>query len=131
MHFMHFVIFLVRITGSVGKVKTPVYARSVPSAEKIVVVSDSMAEGSSISIRRRAEQLNISLSTLTRFYWIQRRGTLSPQWIPYQTELPHVGNQLQMTVWSGLWSEGVIGPYILKMKSTKPLPWMVFSIARW
>ncbi|XP_055915177.1 uncharacterized protein LOC129948269 [Eupeodes corollae] len=51
-------------TGSVKDVKTPVHARSARTAENIAAVRDSLAAEPSISIRRRAQQLQLSRSSL-------------------------------------------------------------------
>ena len=53
-------------TGSVGNVKTPVHARPVRSAVNISVVCDSVAEEPPTSTCRRAQQLNISRTSLMR-----------------------------------------------------------------
>lgn len=93
-------------TGSVGNVKTPVHARPVRSAENISVVRDSVAEEPSTSTRRRAQQLNISRTSLMRIlnkdlnlhaYKVQLTQELKPtdhfkrrqyaEWLVEQTEV--------------------------------------------
>ena len=79
-------------TGSVADVKKPIRARAGRSAENIAAVREDVAESPNTSIRRRAQQLQLSATTLHRIlkkdlslhaYKIQLSKNLSQQTVVF------------------------------------------------
>ena len=80
-------------TGSVGDVKTPVYAGIARTAENIAADLDSVAEEPSTSTHRRAQQMHLSRSSLMNI--MHKDLHLHAYKVQLTEELKHQGKKWQ------------------------------------